>query len=175
MRELKTMNVYEINKHTEQNILLCYQCQKCTATCPVSNYMDIKPDVVVRKSIFGKIDELSKSKTIWVCTGCETCGSRCPNLISVGKINELMREYAYKNGIEPSVKPALDIHIAFLNSIRRFGIVHEASMLAEFKVRTKDFFSDIAIGLKMFFKGKIPFLPHKIKGLDEIKRIFEGK
>lgn len=169
------MKVFDINKHTKQDILLCYQCQKCTATCPVSNYMDIKPDVVIRMAINGKIDELMKSKTVWVCTGCETCGSRCPNLISVGKINELLRQLAYENKIEPAVKPALDIHIAFLNSIRRFGVVHEASMLAEFKMRTKDFFSDLKLGLKMFLKGKIPIKPHTIKGIKEIKRIFEEK
>jgi len=169
------LNVNEINRVTEQNVLLCYQCQKCTATCPVSNFMDIKPDVIVRKTILGEIETILKSKTIWVCTGCETCGSRCPNLISVGKINELMRELVYKNGIEPSVKPAMAIHVAFLNSIKRFGIVHEASMLAEFKMRTKDFFSDLSLGLKMFLKGKIPFMPQKIKGLQEIKRMFEKK
>jgi heterodisulfide reductase subunit C len=137
--------------------------------------MDIKPDVVVRMSVNGKLEELMKSKTIWVCTGCETCGSRCPNLISVGKVNEFIRQKAYENKIFPAVKPALDIHLAFLNSIKRFGVVHEASMLAEFKVRTKDFFSDLKLGLKMFLKGKIPIKPHKIKGINEIKRIFEEK
>ncbi|MCX7769688.1 MAG: 4Fe-4S dicluster domain-containing protein [Proteobacteria bacterium] len=169
------MKISEINKHTGQDILLCYQCQKCTATCPVSNFMDIKPDVVVRMSINGKLDNLMRSRTIWVCTGCETCGSRCPNLISVGKINEFMRQLAYENKISPAVKPALDIHLAFLNSIKRFGIVHEASMLAEFKLRTKDFLSDLKLGLKMFLKGKIPIKPHTIKGINEIKRIFEEK
>jgi len=133
--------------------------------------MDIKPDVMVRKVLTGEKDEILKSKTIWICTGCETCGSRCPNLISVGKINEFMREQVYKSGIPAAVKPALDIHISFLNSIRRFGIVHEATMLAEFKLRTKDFFSDLSIGLKMLLKGKISLKIHKIKGLDDIKRI----
>lgn len=169
------MKVLDINNRTNQNIQLCYQCQKCTATCPVSNYMDIKPDVVVRMAMNGNIDRLMRSKTIWICTGCETCGSRCPNLISVGKINEYMRQLAFENKVVPAVKPALDIHLAFLNSIKRFGIVHEASMLAEFKMRTKDFFSDLKLGLKMFLKGKIPIKSHTIRGIKEIKRIFEER
>lgn len=163
--------VLEVNKKTNQDLNLCYQCQKCTATCPVSNFMDIKPDVMVRKVILGEEEDVLGSKTIWICTGCETCGSRCPNLISVGKINEFMRERVYKRGLKPAVKPAMDIHIAFLNSIKRFGIVNEATMLAEFKLRTKDFFSDIGLGLKMFLKGKIPLKIHKIKALDEIRKI----
>lgn len=167
--------VKEINCRTNQDLNLCYQCQKCTATCPVSSFMDIKPDLIVRKVILGEEDVILNSKTIWVCTGCETCGSRCPNLISVGKINEFFREKAYKKDIKPAIKPALDIHKAFLNSIERFGVVHEATMLAEFKLRTKDFFSDLALGVKMFLKGKIPLTPHKISGIDEIKRMFKQK
>jgi heterodisulfide reductase subunit C len=167
--------INELNKITEQDLNLCYQCQKCTATCPVSEYMDIKPDVMVKKVMLGGEDELLKSKTIWICTGCETCGSRCPNLISVGAINEFLRERSVKKGVEPSVKAALAIHKAFLGSIRRFGVIHEASMLAEFKIRTKDFFSDIGLGLKMFLKGKIPLKIHRIKGIDELRNIMRDR
>jgi len=165
----------EVNDVTEQQLNLCYQCQKCTATCPVSEFMDIKPDIVVRQVILGQEEPLLKSKTIWLCTGCDTCGSRCPNLISVGKVNEFLRERAVKKGIKAAVPAAYAVHAAFLNSIERFGIVHEASMLAEMKLKSKDFFSDLALGIKMFLKGKIPLLPHKIKGLDEIKRMFKAK
>ncbi len=161
----------EVNRVSGQDLKLCYQCQKCTATCPVSDFMDIKPDIMVRKVILGEENDILNSKTIWICTGCETCGSRCPNIISVGKINEFMRERVYKSGLKPAVKPALDIHIAFLNSIKRFGIVNEATMLAEFKLRTKDFFSDLGLGLKMLLKGKIPLKIHKIKAIDEIRKI----
>lgn len=169
------MLINEVNKITGQDLNLCYQCQKCTATCPVSEYMDIKPDVMVRKAVLGEEDELMRSKTIWLCTGCETCGSRCPNLISVGAMNEFLRERSVKKGVPPAVKAALAIHRAFLGSIERFGIVHEASMLAEFKLRTKDFFSDLGLGLKMFLKGKIPLKIHRIKGLNELKRIMRQK
>ncbi len=165
----------ELNKVTEQDVKLCYQCQKCTATCPVSEFMDIKPDVMVRKVLLSEEETLLQSRTIWICTGCETCGSRCPNLISVGKINEFLKERAVKKGVKPAVPAALVVHQAFLNSIERFGIVHEASMLLEMKLKTKDFFSDLGLGLKMFLKGKIPFMPHKIKGISEIKRMFGKK
>lgn len=167
--------LFEVDNTTEQQIALCYQCQKCTATCPVSEFMDIKPDVVIRKLLISDEETLLKSKTIWICTGCETCGSRCPNLISVGKINEFLRERSVKKGYNPAVGAAYAVHKAFLNSIERFGIIHEASMLAEMKFRTRDFFSDLAIGIKMFIKGKIPLMPHKIKGIDEIRRMFKSK
>jgi len=65
------------------------------------------------------------------------------------------------------------LHEAFIESIRRGGRVHEATMLMEYKLRSRDFFTDLLPGMMMFLKGKIPLLPTLIKGRGEIKRIFE--
>jgi len=46
-------------------------------------------------------------------------------------------------------------------------------MLMEYKLRSRDFLTDLIPGMKLFLKGKIPLLPTLIKGRDEIKRIFE--
>ena len=35
------------------------------------------------------------------------------------------------------------------------------------------FFKDMLLGMNMFLKGKLKILPHKIKGVDQIKGIFE--
>lgn len=166
--------VDSVNHHSGQNLLLCYQCQKCTATCPVSDIMDIKPDVMVRKVIQGDEAAIVRSRTIWVCAGCESCGSRCPNLISVGAVNEFFRERSVRAGVTPAVTKAFAVHKAFLSSIARFGVVHEASMLAEFKLRSRDLFSDLALGMKMFLKGKVHIGWRRIAGMDEIRRIMKG-
>jgi len=46
-------------------------------------------------------------------------------------------------------------------------------MLMEYKLRSRDFFTDLVPGMKLFVKGKIPLLPTLIKGRGEIRRIFE--
>jgi len=37
----------------------------------------------------------------------------------------------------------------------------------------KKLLKDMSLGAKMFFKGKLVILPSRIKGLDEMKRIFQ--
>jgi len=38
----------------------------------------------------------------------------------------------------------------------------------------KKLLNDMMLGAKMFFKGKLVILPSRIKGLDEMKRIFRS-
>jgi len=45
-------------------------------------------------------------------------------------------------------------------------------MLAEYKLRSLNLFSDLFLGAKMFLKGKLALIPKLIKGRSEIKRIF---
>jgi len=46
-------------------------------------------------------------------------------------------------------------------------------MLIDYKLRSKDFMTDLIPGMMLFLKGKIPLFPSFIKGRSEIKRIFE--
>jgi hypothetical protein len=46
-------------------------------------------------------------------------------------------------------------------------------MLIDYKLRSKDFMTDLVPGMMLFLKGKIPLFPSLIKGRQEIKRIFE--
>ena len=46
-------------------------------------------------------------------------------------------------------------------------------MLAFYKLKSRDFMTDLGPGLKLFLKGKIPVLPSRIKGINEIRNIFE--
>jgi heterodisulfide reductase subunit C len=50
--------------------------------------------------------------------------------------------------------------------------MHEASLMALFKVRTGHLTSDMDSGLRMILKGKIPLLPHRVKAMQDIKRIY---
>ena len=42
---------------TMQSTMLCYQCGKCSAGCPIRDYMDESPNQVVRLVQLGFDDE----------------------------------------------------------------------------------------------------------------------
>ncbi len=164
--------IEELEHKSRQPLSRCYQCRRCTAGCPTVAWYEWPNHGVVRMIQRGRRDELLGSRTIWMCVGCDTCGTRCPNGIYLGPVMDVLREMAVAEG-RPVAEPAvLAFHRAFVGSARRFGRVHEATMLAAYKLSTRDFLTDLGVGLKLFAKGKIPLLPSRIRGREELERIF---
>lgn len=149
-----------------QSILACYQCGECTAGCPVAYTADLMPNQVTRMVQLGQRDVLSSSM-IWLCVGCETCATRCPKGVELSRVMDALREIADISR-EPKIRK---FHEAFLGSVGHMGRVHEVSMLAVYKLRTLNFFSDIFLGIRMFFKGKLALMPKTISGTGEVRRI----
>jgi heterodisulfide reductase subunit C len=163
----------EVKKKSGENLSLCYQCLKCTVGCPTAPYMDIRPNSIIRMIQMGQKEAVLASTAIWLCVSCETCGTRCPNKIDIGVLMDALREMSIAEGIPAGEKNIHLLHEAFIKSIERGGRVHEATMLIDYKLRSKDFTTDLVPGMVLFLKGKIPLLPSFIKGKKEIKKIFE--
>lgn len=162
-----------IESLSRQPVRECYGCGKCSAGCPTAYAMDLDPARIVEYALLGRREELLSSSAIWLCVGCETCGTRCPNGISVGRIIDSLKALTARSGIKPGVPAVYRFHLSFLNSIRRFGRVHEISMLIEYKLRSGDLLSDLALGLKLLRAGKLPLLPRTIAGRREVARMFQ--
>jgi len=76
---------------SNQNVMICLQCGKCTAGCPFSEEMDLDPHQMVRMAQLGLLEELMNSEAIWFCATCFTCESRCPVSIDIAAIAEAVR------------------------------------------------------------------------------------
>ena len=88
---VKNELVEKIEELSGQNVFDCYQCGTCSAGCPVVDYMDIMPNQVMRLAQFGATEDLINSKTIWICSACLQCSTRCPKGIEVAKVMEALR------------------------------------------------------------------------------------
>jgi len=163
----------QVMEESGQPINLCYQCRKCSAGCPMVDEFDFPPHMVMRMVQLGQRDELLKSGAIWMCISCETCGSRCPNEIRIAPIMDSLRAQCLNEGITPADPVTVALHSSFINSIKTFGRLHEATMLMAYKWKSKKFTSDLDVGLKLFLKGKIPLMPKKTKNMAKIKEIFK--
>jgi heterodisulfide reductase subunit C len=143
--------------------------------------MDYKPAQLLRMIQLGQKERVLGSRTIWMCIGCEACGTRCPNQIRLAPVMDVLRQMALDEGYAPETA-VYSLHRAFLDSIRMWGRMHELTMLAEFKTRCllteypvffKGLLDDMKLGSDLVFSGKLSFLPDRIKGLDEIKALYE--
>ena len=77
---------------SNQELLACYQCGKCSAGCPMAKYMDILPHQIIRFSQLGLKDELMGCEAIWMCVSCLTCNTRCPKGVRIAEVIEAVRQ-----------------------------------------------------------------------------------
>ncbi len=91
-KKIKNPFIAKIEELSGQNLLACYQCGKCSAGCPAVSQMDILPNQIIRYAQLGLMDELLKSKSIWICASCFTCNARCPKGINIAEVIEALRQ-----------------------------------------------------------------------------------
>ena len=155
-----------IYEGTGQDLTLCFQCGKCSSGCPVADSADYTVSQIVRLLQLGKTDEALSSSMIWICTGCETCGARCPNDINMAPVMDFCKQLALEKEIEIPERRIETFHRTFLKELRRKGRMHEVGLIMGYKLRTKDLFSDLMLGAGMFLRGKLKLLPFRVKGRD---------
>ena len=151
----------------------CYHCRKCSAGCPMTSAMEFNPNRVVKMIQMGRKEAVLNSATIWLCCSCETCITRCPNEVDVARMFDVLRQMAIESGVAAKEKNILRFHEAFLANIRRGGRINEPTMMVEYKLKSGDLFSDMAMGLDMFMKGKLSLISPRTKDMGSVKRIFE--
>jgi len=154
------------------NVQDCYQCQKCSAGCPVAFAMDYKPNQIIQMVSLGMKERVLLSKTIWVCASCYTCSTRCPNDIDIAKVMDWLRQTAIREGVPPAEKEVALFHSTFLEAIRSHGRIHELSMMARYKQKTGKWMEDFKLGWRMFAKGKLKLFPSGVRGKKEVKGFF---
>ncbi|MCX7968351.1 MAG: 4Fe-4S dicluster domain-containing protein, partial [Armatimonadetes bacterium] len=109
--------VQEVIRRSGERVDWCYQCGKCTAGCPVAFAMDIEPSRIMRLVQLGQGERVLKSKAIWLCVGCQTCTTRCPQEIDPAKIMDTLREMALEEGYIAD-REVVTFFKSFLDNIR---------------------------------------------------------
>lgn len=81
----------EILRISGVNPRKCMKCGKCSATCPAYDEMEYHPHQFVSMVQKGRVDELMKSKSIYMCLSCFACIERCPRNVEPAKLVEAVR------------------------------------------------------------------------------------
>ena len=161
----------KVRKASGTNIDRCYQCLTCSLGCPVVFAMDYMPNQIVRMVQLGLKQRTLTSSTIWVCANCEACATRCPNEVEILRLMDTLREMALRERMEKE-KAVTAFHHIFLGNIKRWGKQYELSLILRLKLKTRDFFGDLGLGIKMLQKGKLKLLPPRFAGSEEVRVIF---
>ena len=171
---------HEIKEHLK--VPSCYQCKRCTNGCPVSFAMDLYPDEVIRRVGMGQIERVLHCRTIWICSSCETCTTRCPNEVDIAGVMDFLKELAVKKGIEVPEPNTLVFHQSFLKEIKKRGRVFEGGLMQGYMLRSGEIFrklrdgsiwDEVSMGIKMLRKGRLPLLPEGIEGKKEVRKLMK--
>jgi len=159
----------------ESNVKLheCYQCGKCTAGCPMAHAMDVMPRQVVRLLHQGLVDEVLKSKTIWLCATCHTCVERCPHEIDIPTLIERSR-YEAKRLKYCAVNEVNVFTEAFLANVELFGKSQEVILQGLYNTLTKNFLQDMNNVPHMAMHGLVKPALHTVKDKAGVRYLMDA-
>ncbi|MBP7865589.1 MAG: 4Fe-4S dicluster domain-containing protein [Acidobacteria bacterium] len=154
-------------------VFACIQCGTCTASCPTARHMQYPPRKVFRLIQLGLREELLKSDAFWYCTTCYSCTVRCPRGISITETMQALKRLAIAAGVDRK-KNSSRFYRAFMKTVRRTGRMQEMEVVTRWLLSTNPLqgFAFTKMGLALFRRGRMPLLPHSIRGLEQVRAMF---
>ena len=128
---------------------------------------------VMRLIHLGEDREVLESRAIWLCASCEACTTRCPMGIDIAGVMDILRIMAVERKVDLPDTRVEAFNRSFLRSVRRHGRVYEMGMLAAYKLRSRDLFSDVDKAPKLLAKSKLSLLPSKSGAANEVRGVFD--
>jgi heterodisulfide reductase subunit C len=120
------------------------------------------PAQIMRAIQLGQVDMALDDKFIWLCTGCQTCTTRCPQSIDVAAVMDELRIIARREGRIPAGAALADVLRLNAESIKRWGRLYEIELGSRAMLsRPRDMIAYVPIGRKMMAKRKIRLLPER--------------
>ncbi len=156
-----------------QKLLGCIQCGTCSATCPLSHYMDYTPRKIIAMTREGFKEEVLNSLTIWLCSSCYSCTVECPRQIHITEIMYALKREAIQLGFYPKRLPIPVLAREFYKRVLKDGRNTESWVLVSLYLHTNPFamFKEAILGLKLFLRGRLTIGRERIKHLDQLKAI----
>ena len=161
-----------VEKMSDVDLSLCYQCKKCSNGCPLAKLTRVSPSELVRRLQLGAGDELLESDLIWMCLSCETCYARCPMGINTASVIDALRVLALEKATSKPIGDMPRFNRIFLSMVRSFGRSYDLPTIAVYKLGTRNLAQDTGKFPTMLKKGKIALLPPSGADKKTVKQIF---
>jgi succinate dehydrogenase / fumarate reductase, iron-sulfur subunit len=168
------------------NVDACIMCGACVAACTVHEVSPrfAGPAALAKVDRFfsdpreqekmkrARLAVLQEANGMWDCTRCNYCVEVCPKDVKPMEAIIRLRRASLDRGLATTGGAR---HIAgFVSIIEQQGRLNEAIMpLKVVGLDLSRFIRILPLGVRMFFKGKVPNpLAHRIPGLEQVRAIF---
>jgi len=144
------------------NVNRCWQCVKCTAGCPLADQFDLTPNQVMRTLQLDD-ERVLDSRTIWLCSSCHTCATRCPRGIDVTGVMDALRIEAKRRGRAPALPEIPTFNAIFMRLVTLFGRLPEALFMMSFNLARGKPAHDARLGWQLFRRHRLKLLPRVVR------------
>jgi heterodisulfide reductase subunit C len=162
----------------------CYQCLRCTNSCPVSAFMDIKPHQLVRYVQLGQREKLLECSSVWICLSCEMCSTYCPNEIDVAGLMDYVKNSVVASHKKPAEVEIALFHEIFLEVLHKYGRMNDLQLMQRFKLKTlltgalpsySELKKEMGLARELFERGRLKLMPERSRAAKEIRAILEQR
>lgn len=170
--EMNPFLVEVLNTPGGAQVLQCYQCGTCAASCPVLDEMEYGPRRIMHMIQAGMKDEVLTAHDMWFCVSCYSCANRCPRGIEITDLMAALRNMALTQGYADDKEA--EFGQAFAETVKTHGRMFEPELMLRYYLRTwdiKGLLSMVPLGIQMLLKGKLPFMPERVRNPKEVREL----
>lgn len=136
----------------------CMQCGTCSGGCTNADLMDILPRSLVLMVQRGEWEKVLQSNSLWLCTSCQICTSRCPRGVRPADVIEAVKAIAISEGIN---NDSTRFNQIFVELIEKRGILFEPELMHKYGGMSA-ILQQAKLGMKLAIRGKLSPLPAKV-------------
>lgn len=159
-----------------ERIRHCLQCGLCSASCPLSLYMDYTPRRLMHLSREGFKEEVLSSSSIWLCTACYACMVECPKKINITHLMYALKQRAIEERFYPKRFPIPVMAQQFSRMVRDSGRITESWLILRVFLRTAIWrlLRMSGLGWKLFVAGRMTAKKEKVERRAEIRTLLDS-
>lgn len=150
-------------------IAACMQCGTCSGGCTNIDRMDMSPRTLILMVQRGEWEKVLQSNTLWMCSSCYICTTRCPRGVRPSDVIEAVKAIAIRQGIE---NDSTRFNQIFVDLVEKRGIIFEPELMQRYG-GLKAMIDQAPLGIQLALKGKMSPLPDKIKDPKTFKEALE--
>jgi quinone-modifying oxidoreductase, subunit QmoC len=159
-----------------EKLFTCIQCGTCSATCPVSHWMDFTPRRVIALIRAGYREEVLECFTIWLCASCYSCTVDCPKQIKITDVMYALRQEAIEHSGYRKRFPIPVLAREFFKQVLRNGRNSESHLILNLYMKTNPLklLKMTRVGLGLLRTGRFSLKQEHIEQREQLQTLLQA-
>ncbi len=159
-----------------EKLYTCIQCGTCSATCPLSHFLDFTPRKIIAMVRAGFKEEVLQSFTIWLCSSCHSCTADCPRGIKITDVMYALKQLAIRERVYSRRFPIPVMAREFYKCVKKRGRNSEGKLMVNMALKTNPLhlLRYARVGWKLLRRGRVSLHEEGIQNNDEIQALLRA-